>query len=172
MLSEIRSGNLASLMRYKEDPNYRAALQMQENETFRRRVEALYNKAGAVLDRFPQVSPEEGSTVNDVLHAVKWPHRLTPAAPFINGETKIELRMRELITWYIGYSKEHRYGVRIEVADESLPITDRTLFIIYSDEIVTGWDDKDLTYQPERLQKIDEIEALVEQIELKLPPPR
>ena len=171
MLSEIRSGNLTGLMRYKEDSNYRDDLRTQKSEEFQQRTEALYNKAGAILDRFPQIPPEEGKTEVDILLAVAYPHRLTSAVPFANGEAQIELQMRELVEWRPGSNEIVRYGVRIEVADESLPITDRSLFTLYSDDIMTGWDDLELTYHPERLQTIEVIESLVEQINLKLPPP-
>jgi len=168
MISEIRSGNLTGLMRFTEDSSYRDGLQTQENKEFRKRIESLYKRSGKVVDRFPQVSPEEGKTERDSYLAVKYPHRLTPAVPFANGEANIALRMRELVNWRPGSNEMVRYGVRIEVADESLPITDRSLFRIYSDEITTVWNDIDLTDQVGRLQIIEVLEALVEQIDLKL----
>ena len=175
MLLEIRSGNLTSLMRRKEDPKYWAALQTQEEAEFGQRIKVLYDRAGAILDRFPQVPPEKkGETMGDLLHAVSIPHRLTPAVSFVNGEAKVELRMRELVIWYEGHPKEDRFGVRIEVADDSLSIIDRTLFNIYPDQIITcrDWEYRGLTHQPERVQEIEMVEALVEQIELKLSSPR
>ena len=161
MFTEIRRRNLTGLLNNKAISARRAEMEAQARRGFGERLEALYKRAGSILDRSPQES------VTRMFDQGIGPHHSTPPASFVYGEGEVKLRMVELVQSMDTTPKSYlRYGARIILVSDGLPVTldtDTTLFSIHS-HMVLNREGKQMTGP-----NFEIVEALVDQIEQKLP---
>ncbi|OGM16012.1 hypothetical protein A2V97_04580 [Candidatus Woesebacteria bacterium RBG_16_42_24] len=182
MLAEIRNGDLTGLLQRRAESQSQAAREKDFRQQVYERIKGVLSKAEKILNNFSVVPPERGGDPG----RVSQPHRLSPPVSFTNENQVVQVRLRELVQGH-GYKTRRylmdpdhaeearsRYGVRVELVDDSLPQGDRILFDLHPHMIKT-WDGRQLQWRKGEapdLHEIEVVEMLVEQIGKKLPTPQ
>ena len=157
MSSEVRKGNITSLMSRISLSERQSIAKRDKEKLVQEEMTALYYRVEEILDQAPMVPGEKGDQVG----SVPFSHKLTAPVSFINGDSEVQLRLRELLT------EDSRYGVEIELADDHLSPRKRRLYTL-QENMITTWDNRDITPKEWNPGEFMEVRALVEYMRTKL----
>jgi len=173
-VTEIRRGDVTGLLLHISNES-EGAFKRKESpyEGISRRFNALYNRAGRIVEKFREVPGETGEG------GVNYPHHLTPSVPFTSGETHVRIRLREITRQRINDTVKPSYtyircGVRVELADDSLAPKERALFDLEESRVIINHGKYSLSaLVPETIEPstFEELETLIDQIKQELPVP-
>jgi hypothetical protein len=135
---EYEDEDISKVLKRKSNFEKQQQIDKEHADDIKKRIEALYDAAGKILDISP-VMPADASQFE-----VPHPHRISPAVNFTNQDEIVALRLCELVS--SRNRPNERYGVRIELADDSLSFQKRLLFSIYP-HMVVDLKDKQLHYE-------------------------